>query len=362
MHQTISERLTRVNELLFYLFNNLELLNELNFINSVIKFYNSEAINVSKKILFADLDTFKMDKFKISQRTKSKNDILLDIIDAIKFCIENKLELPVYVAADIKKIPEPKLEYFNSLFELNIKMFENKLIEQKNELIQIINSLVLKSSTSNAKSCIHKQATAEINKTCTTNNANNICSALWADLVNNPPLSQNESNDEMSTDVHNTNDFQVVRPRKAAKRKKSSSSPQMKQTSEGFTPKIQQLSKTFGTSGNCELKSSKIIVKSLTYYVGNLKSCSKEVIEKHLKNYDISFYHCFPVFRKKKSNDASKMSKETPTESTAFKIILPQAECDKLTNPEIWPQYSFFHEWDFNYSSNKINNTKTHNG
>ncbi|ESN93123.1 hypothetical protein HELRODRAFT_181219 [Helobdella robusta] len=83
-------------------------------------------------------------------------------------------------------------------------------------------------------------------------------------------------------------------------KKKSAASPRVGQMNQ-LTPnfKLNKPSKVFGTDANCPLKSSKVIEKKITYFIGNVQSCTKDVIENHLKSNDIAFTHCFPIVRKR---------------------------------------------------------------
>ncbi|ESO12177.1 hypothetical protein HELRODRAFT_158639 [Helobdella robusta] len=152
----------------------------------------------------------------------------------------------------------------------------------------------------------------------------------WADrtkvLATN---SINKSNDELDFDG-----FQLVQ--KAKKSKKSVGSPMIvkEKNSEEDTKKSEKR-------------------KQITYYGGNVGSCSRDIIENHLKTYNLAFNHCFSVLRKRNPTDNVATDQNASIESTAFKIILPIKELPKLTNPDIWPQYRFLREWDFSVAKNR---------
>ncbi|ESN96642.1 hypothetical protein HELRODRAFT_163732 [Helobdella robusta] len=310
-----STRAVQINELSFYLYNNLS---------------------------------------SLENRANNKYDKLLDIIDIVKFCTDKKVDLPTYVAADFSKIPEPILEHFLNLFELKFKSLETNLNKRITEIAQIANNLKLNNST------VHSQHVVPI--TLNARDIKNNTSNLWSDKVMQEKLIDtdkviqknlidNDSQKTLSTDADDG--FQLV---KSKKRKNNLSSSQPGQPSNNEPAMKRSSIKTFGAGNNCPLKSSKTIEKRATYYLRNVESCKKEVIENHLKSNNILFIHCFPVFRKRKTDDATEVDKNTQQQSTAFKIILPKDECQKLLNPEIWPKYSSLHEWDYDYSNNKIFN------
>lgn len=271
------------------------------------------------------------------------------------------MEIATFVAVDYKNIPDPRLDHFNKLFEIKLQMFENKFLEHKQELVQIINKLIFDNTPSLAKSSKPVQ-NQNVNK-CTNNNIN---SKSWADSVNLTPsiTSHVESHDEMTTDNDKNDDgYQEVRSKKSLKRKKTSTSTSPNNPNKKIpTPTIpvQAPTRIFGTGKTCTLKASKVIEERAAYYVGNVDSCTKDVMESYLKSNDIPFQYCFPLFRKQKSEEGIPKNKKDLTKetTTAFKIIVPKNQSLKLTNPEIWPTHSFFYEWDDNYSVNLQKNSK----
>lgn len=160
---------------------------------------------------------------------------------------------------------------------------------------------------------------------------------MWADKIK----SENDSLEESDS----LDGFQLV---KSKKRKKSTNSSLNNINLNTSNNKDNKKATLFGTGINCTLKSSKVIENKATYYVGNVGPCNKDIIENHLKANDISYNHCFPVFRKKASENSSTAENLTK-DSTAFKIILPLSQLPKLINPDIWPMYTFLREWDFSY-------------
>ncbi|ESN97198.1 hypothetical protein HELRODRAFT_178316 [Helobdella robusta] len=135
--------------------------------------------------------------------------------------------------------------------------------------------------------------------------------------------------------------FKMVTNKKQRKSPKSNHFSQLPNTNSGSKTLSKKI---FGTGLDCPFKASKVIVKKTTYYVGNVGPCGKNVIEDHLKSKNIAITSCFPILRKKNSDDPPI---DVNTESTAFKIVLPVDDLPKLLNPDIWPQYAFFREWDY---------------
>ncbi|ESN93947.1 hypothetical protein HELRODRAFT_180356 [Helobdella robusta] len=126
-------------------------------------------------------------------------------------------------------------------------------------------------------------------------------------------------------------------------------------TAKCYTSQTSKQMKTYGTGISCPLKASKIIEEKISYYIGNVSTCNKNIIEDHLKQNNIAFLQCFPVLRKKNPDDPLVERSQT-TESTAFKIIIPLNEREKLVNPDIWPMHTFLREWAYNMSASKKKN------
>ncbi|ESO01177.1 hypothetical protein HELRODRAFT_175205 [Helobdella robusta] len=92
--------------------------------------------------------------------------------------------------------------------------------------------------------------------------------------------------------------FKMVTNKKQRKSPKSNHVSQLPNTNSGSKTLSKKI---FGTGLDCPFKASKVIVKKTTYYVGNVGPCGKNPLD-HLP---------------------------------------------KLLNPDIWPQYAFFREWDY---------------
>ncbi|ESN93822.1 hypothetical protein HELRODRAFT_180472 [Helobdella robusta] len=321
-----STRAVQINELLFYLFNNLSSLENVSFINSVKQFYNLDEFNTGKKVLLNDLENSKTDNscFKLTQRANNKYDKLLDIIDIVKFCTDKKVDLPTYVAADFSKIPEPRLEHFLNLFELKFKSLKTNLNKRITEIAQIANNLKLNNST------VHSQHVVPI--TLNARDIKNNTSNLWSDKVMQEKLIDTDEVIQKNLIDLKFSNFQILKSQIQNLKFSNSNSNSnlvlkklyqwmltMPGQPSNNEPAMKRSSiKTFDAGNNCPLKSSKTIEKRATYYLGNVESCKKEVIENLLKSNNILFIHCFPVFRKRKTDDATEFDKNTQQQSTAF--------------------------------------------
>ncbi|ESO05142.1 hypothetical protein HELRODRAFT_184212 [Helobdella robusta] len=197
-----------IAEILWFLLNNQENINDVGFKLEVVEFYTNDEILNGKKILLTEIEGLKKDIIKLTARGNTKYD--------------------------------KRIESVNSASIL---------------------------SGDNVDNCASKKS--------------------WADRTAKRYTSQSESCDEIVGD----DGFQVVRSKK---RKKSSTSPQLTSPKPASKPASKQM-KTYGTGISCPLKASKIIEEKITYYIGNVSTCNKNIIEDHLKQNNIAFLQCFPV-------------------------------------------------------------------
>ncbi|ESO11884.1 hypothetical protein HELRODRAFT_166970 [Helobdella robusta] len=84
---------------------------------------------------------------------------------------------------------------------------------------------------------------------------------------------------------------------------------------------------------------------------GNVDLCDKQFIESHLRDKNVIFFACYPVLKRKNLDDPPV---DETTKSTVFKIVVPVDESSKLLNPDIWPRYTFFRQWDFSRSKKSL--------
>ncbi|ESO12782.1 hypothetical protein HELRODRAFT_159368 [Helobdella robusta] len=102
-----------VNELLYFLENNWNSVQNDSFINNVSEFYSHDDITSATKVLKNEIYTFKADKIeKPPARGNMKSDKLLECIWLMKYLKDNNLwnNCPIFVSAKLDKIP--KIENF----------------------------------------------------------------------------------------------------------------------------------------------------------------------------------------------------------------------------------------------------------
>ncbi|ESO00522.1 hypothetical protein HELRODRAFT_184353, partial [Helobdella robusta] len=140
-----------INELLCYLFNNSDKIDDAEFIYEIMDFYNCEDIRIAKKILTSDLDALNLekdDKIKPNSSGNSKKDKVSDLILTIKTILSNKIEskLPQYAALNLFKIPSSKKAKFESILDEKLKKLEELFIEERNIFREIVNDAAINNS------------------------------------------------------------------------------------------------------------------------------------------------------------------------------------------------------------------------
>ncbi|ESN92729.1 hypothetical protein HELRODRAFT_164826 [Helobdella robusta] len=312
-----------IAEILWFLLNNQENLNDEGFKLEVVEFYTNDEILNGKKILLTEIEGLKKDKIKLKARGNTKYDKVSELLELIKLCFDNNLMdlLPTFTIYNIYRIPlrlarDNSKNINDNLIKLNDKIEKNKQL-----IVQLAKQLNNRSDSArtcntceqqsnNGKDRLQRIESVNSASLLSGDNVDNCASKKsWADRTAKRYTSQSESCDEIIGD----DGFQVVRSKK---RKKSSTSPQLASPKPASKPTSKQM-KTYGTGISCPLKASKIIEEKITYYIGN------------------------------KNPDDPLVEKSQTTESTAFKIIIPLNEREKLVNPDIWPMHTFLREWDY---------------
>ncbi|ESN98848.1 hypothetical protein HELRODRAFT_162308 [Helobdella robusta] len=158
-----------INELLCYLFNNSDKIDDAEFIYEIMDFYNCEDIRIAKKILTSDLDALNLekdDKIKPNSSGNSKKDKVSDLILTIKTILSNKIEskLPQYAALNLFKIPSSKKAKFESILDEKLKKLEELFIEERNIFREIVNDAAINNSPKTSAAfrvCIYETNSAE---------------------------------------------------------------------------------------------------------------------------------------------------------------------------------------------------------
>ena len=144
-----------INELLCFINNNYEFIQNDKFISSVLDFYTLEQLITSKKTLLSDLELVLNDKFKLPSRGKTKKEKFDDIIDIIKHIKDNNLDklMPSYVALKLNNLPK------NALNDSNNENILDKINEIKCLIVQLDNKLAMLNVHSNVSFLEHTHST-----------------------------------------------------------------------------------------------------------------------------------------------------------------------------------------------------------
>ncbi|ESO12066.1 hypothetical protein HELRODRAFT_158474 [Helobdella robusta] len=365
----MSNRPHVISDFIYFLINNVHCFDNEVFASNVVDFYRVEEVVAGVEILKDEIDIMKTNNLKNKPVEKFqfrgiiKKDKIQDCINFLKILTTNGLldNCSVFVSPNLARIPTV-LNWLNCNFQmikndikamLNIqrKVLIDTMDVNNKSLLDSLCNIVSSRSINNreinyAKACsanmpVANDSVSNCTTPCVVLKSNsyvaNTVTAVSSENVKvvsdvKPKKNWHDSTAQSSQCESHDDEFQPVLNKK---RKKSAASPWVGQMNQP-TPnvKLNKPSKVFGTGADCPLKSSKVIEKKITYYIGNVQSCTKDVIENHLKSNDIAFPHCFPVVRKR---NPKVNTGDIIAESTAFKIILPVNELTKLKNPDIWP-------------------------
>ncbi|ESN99546.1 hypothetical protein HELRODRAFT_176713 [Helobdella robusta] len=278
-----------VSEVLWYFLENSENFDKVNFQNLVSDFFSHEELSAAKKILINEIENLKKEKKEKlfnKSRGNTKIDKTLDVIDLLKFILENEMAqlLPTFVILNIKRIPNNPLTNLTDLFIKNEKI-ENKI----NQLLDT-NKNVLNKLTA-ALTCTNNISTSS-DKTYNNNNIHlNDSKEITNTPIINPKISWvNKMKNETQSD-----DSQIVGS---------------------------QADDSFFTA-------SKQIIKKKIFYVGNVDLPNSTMIVKHCESKGIKVITCLPVSKKNDTDD--------PPSFTSFRLCVPAAEFNKVMSPSNWP-------------------------
>ncbi|ESO02792.1 hypothetical protein HELRODRAFT_174210 [Helobdella robusta] len=153
------------NELLYFIENNWNLVENDSFINNIVKFYSHEDIVNAIKALKIEMNNLKIDKIdKLSLHGNMKIDKMLECISVVKFLKDNKYwhKCLVFVSSNLNKIPRVE----------NLLKFSFKAI--KRELMEILHKQQTDVTTMNT-----------VNSTLT-HSEQHLPGILWSEVVSSP--------------------------------------------------------------------------------------------------------------------------------------------------------------------------------
>ena len=127
------------SELLSCVINNYTVIENVQFQEKIIDFYNYEEFSTAKKLLFADFEATKGEKFKSQTSGQSKHDKLKEIVELVKFITANNYEksMPQYCAVDFRRLAmltfdceKNRLEKIDDRIE-NIERTLNEIVKER---------------------------------------------------------------------------------------------------------------------------------------------------------------------------------------------------------------------------------------
>ena len=332
-----------LSEILWFFHNNLNNLDNEKFTNTISEFYNSDEINIGKKLLLNELELLKKDKIKMAARGHTKFDRVCDITELWKYAIEHGLvsTLPMFVIQSYSRIPsyfpsvtsgnmtEEIAKVINNKFDLKFEKFDKVFSNNQVQLIQLQNSIQqllvqVQDKITNFSAGLPAQQQQQQSMQFNTSTQ----SKSYVDTVKSTIIS--DTGNEISKNLNIVNKMKI------------------------FGNK--NINKKFN------IKAAKLFVRKSYFYVGNLNECTKEDIEQHLTDMDIKFISVQPVFNKIKQS--KNMTNSDP--SSAFRVCVLEEEVHNLLNEESWPEAVYIQKWVFtdynNKDNNNINNPVNKNG
>ncbi|ESO02880.1 hypothetical protein HELRODRAFT_174322 [Helobdella robusta] len=199
----MASRPVKINELLYFVNNNLSLIEEESFINNTSEFYTSDDIVLAIKTLKCEIDSLKLDKMKkFPSRGNSKREKLLECLSSFSYIKNNNLldRIALFGSSDINKIPNTE-NWLKINFDFVNKQIKEMLFAQQAE----INKMFLSYTTEldNVKNKLNSLVANYVGKkvnvdSVISNNVNNTLpptnqnapGILWADFVSSPTLDE----------------------------------------------------------------------------------------------------------------------------------------------------------------------------
>ncbi|ESO06979.1 hypothetical protein HELRODRAFT_171015 [Helobdella robusta] len=325
-----------INEVLCYLTNNYEFMNNDIFINNASDFYSSKEISAALKLIKHDVNLLKIDvNFDILRgpKKKDKRDKLRETIRYLGLVCEKNLstELPTYVSSNLR-VPNN-----DSILKFNFN-------EIKNDICNMLhNQQLYLCSMLNAAPRVHK---SELNNTNNTN-VNNVKSYSVAAGQKHASYSSDASSPKI---VHPASS-EISTPPSDETSKQGTQSlvdhnwPRRLLEHCYFKKKKKYSPITVGSKqpGSFKLSAAPLPPKKIVFGVGKLKSCVKEEILEHLETIGLTAAECVPVFK----FSPTRPQPSTSDPSTKFRITIFKHQEMIFTNPENWPISVEIHPWWF---------------
>ena len=186
-----------INELLYYLTNNINCFQIDSFFSTTAEFFNNEEIVAAKKCLLNEFEVLNTDKVKFVTHGHTKKDKILDISDILSHINTNigLSRLPTYVSANLSRVPQKSFQQScDVLVEKVQRIFSAKLsaIEQEIQQIKISHADDLKEININVQN-LNSQVSNMFIKFQHTNvcdKVNSRVNKLWSDTMLSPNATQ----------------------------------------------------------------------------------------------------------------------------------------------------------------------------
>lgn len=339
----MATRTVVVNEVLYFLTNNLNLLDNNNFFCNTLEFFNCEDINIALKVLKLEFETLNCDNLeKLVSHGSIKKDKFTDCVSILKHLNSVNLLEKCSIFASVKMSKIPNYENFMKInFENLKKELKDTLYTQQVNLLQTIDVHSKEiSALKNHLNCLASNRDKFVSNIPTTesiciqNNPTN----LWSDIVKTPtednllPFSvvvRNKKRPRLNNSIdfksdNNINDSNIK-------------SDTQKKPARIIGSKI---------NGNSILQADKSLIKKSVFAMSNVKKCNKNNVIDYLTEVGIPVISCFPVLKRTAASTGSTPHNENE-ESTMFRVCINSSDAPKMNDPDNMPEHVIIREWRF---------------
>ena len=352
-----------INEILYFLSNNVNLLEVDNFISNVSDFYSSEDISDALKLIKYNMEILKIEKIpKSGKKSTTKKEKIQNIVSIIKHLqtIDVWKCLPTYVSADIKKIPQ-----INSIINVNFNEIKceikDLLYKQELYIAKLLENLNFKQAYS-GHNCVvnsdkrvighplHVQPTIDtsvklnVNKTFEINKKSDTTVELNVEKMSN--INNNsESNEKLSSDFAETPTEENALPYTQVNRRKKR--PRLN-NSDNVKNAKNSTKKCIGNKviENCKLKAEKEIIMKKVFSLSNVQKCHKNDVTEFLTTSGIRVVSCYPVFKRADGPKENFVNKDDE-ESSMFRVCIESSDSKKILDPVIMLKNVIVRKWKF---------------
>ncbi|ESO01072.1 hypothetical protein HELRODRAFT_175099 [Helobdella robusta] len=368
----MASRPVKINELLYFINNNLSLIEEESFINNTSEFYTSDDIVLAIKTLKCEIDSLKLDKMeKFPSRGNSKHEKLLECLTLFRYIKNNNLldKIALFCSSDINKIPNTE-NWLKINFDFVNKQIKEMLFSQQAEINKMflsytteldnvknkLNSLV---GESRQMSTTKKNVNNEIPTTSNAQQDNILQDKnLWSNRVTTPvenlpfslvlrknkrPRSDNSSTNRSETDSNNTN-------------RQNNNSMKYSEVAKKVSNKIVGNK----VSNDCKLKAEKQLIKKSFFMMSNIQRCHRDDVVEYLSTNGIKVISCFPVVKKTNNSTEGNKNNNDDEQSTMFRVCVESCDASKMKDPDIILKHIIVREWRFNQKKPEESNNVKH--